>query len=75
MFYENLNKSNSIFYNNFINSLKKLNKKDSYILGKNLSEFENNFANYLGANHCIGVANGLDALTMSLKLLKLPKMP
>jgi len=73
MFYENLNKSNSIFYSNFIKSLKKLNKKDSYILGKNLSEFENNFANYLGANHCIGVANGLDALTMSLKLLKLPK--
>ena len=73
MFYENLNKSNSIFYNSFIKSLKKLNKKDSYILGKNLSEFENNFARYLGANHCIGVANGLDALTMSLKSLELPK--
>jgi len=73
MFYENLNKSNNIFFNNFIKSLKKLNKQGSYILGKNLSKFEFNFAEYLNAGYCVGVGNGLDALTMSLKSLNLPK--
>lgn len=72
MFYENLNKSNKLFYSEFINSLKKINKNGTYILGPNVGKFENNFSKYLGANHCVGVANGLDALTMSLKLLKLP---
>ena len=72
MFYENLNKSNKLFYSEFINSLKKINKKGTYILGPNVGKFENNFSKYLGANHCVGVANALDALTMSLKLLNLP---
>ena len=31
------------------------------------------FARYLGVNHCVGVANGLDALTISLKAIDLPK--
>jgi dTDP-4-amino-4,6-dideoxygalactose transaminase len=72
MFYENLNKSNNIFYSEFIRSLKKINKKGTYILGPNVNKFENNFSKYLGANYCVGVANGLDALTMSLKSLNLP---
>ena len=50
-----------------------LNKKGGYILGKNVIKFEKNFAQYIGAKFSIGVANGLDALTISLKSLKLPK--
>ena len=73
MFYENLNKVNNIFYKDFMKSLNKLNKNGSYILGKNVSKFESNFARYIGAKFSIGVANGLDALTISLKSLKLPK--
>lgn len=38
-----------------------------YILGKECAEFENNFANYCGAKTCLGVANGLDALTLILR--------
>ena len=38
-----------------------------YILGERLKQFEIDFANYCGAKHCIGVANGLDALTILLK--------
>ena len=53
-------------------SLKKLNINGSYILGKNVKKFEENFSNYLGTNYCVGVANGLDALTISLKSLQLP---
>lgn len=41
-----------------------------YILGKELSNFEVEFANYCGVKHCIGVANGLDALTLTLRAWK-----
>lgn len=37
-----------------------------YILGPELEAFENEFAAYCGARHCIGIGNGLDALTLSL---------
>lgn len=35
-----------------------------YILGKAVAEFEQDFATYCGVKHCIGVANGLDALRL-----------
>lgn len=37
------------------------------VLGKELEAFEAEFAAYCGARHCIGVANGLDALFITLK--------
>ncbi len=38
-----------------------------YILGGALEQFETEFANYLGVNHCIGVGNGLEALHLILR--------
>ncbi|MEZ4802152.1 MAG: DegT/DnrJ/EryC1/StrS family aminotransferase [Gelidibacter sp.] len=38
-----------------------------YILGKELKTFETNFSKYCGTQHCIGVANGLDALILIFK--------
>ncbi|MGI9946635.1 DegT/DnrJ/EryC1/StrS family aminotransferase [Vibrio hyugaensis] len=38
-----------------------------YILGAETEKFEQEFASYCGVKHCIGVANGLDALTLTLK--------
>src|SRR5262249_61374295 len=38
-----------------------------YILGGRVSEFEREFAAYLGAKRCIGVANGTDALHLALR--------
>jgi dTDP-4-amino-4,6-dideoxygalactose transaminase len=38
-----------------------------YILGNELDSFESEFAAAIGVNNCIGVANGLDALTLTLK--------
>ena len=38
-----------------------------YILGKQTSGFEQEFAEYLGAKHCVGVANGTDALHLALR--------
>lgn len=36
-----------------------------FILGKEVKAFETNFANYCKMKHCIGVANGLDAITLT----------
>ena len=41
-----------------------------YIMGNELTEFENEFARYCGVNHAIGVANGLDALILVLRAWK-----
>ncbi len=38
-----------------------------YLLGKETEIFEKNYADYIGVNHCIGVANGLDALRIILR--------
>lgn len=40
-----------------------------YIDGKELAAFEAAFAEYCGIRYCIGVGNGLDALTLTLKAL------
>jgi len=41
----------------------------AFILGKHVEEFEQNFAEICGANHCIGVGNGTDALLIALKCM------
>ncbi|MGL1902332.1 MAG: DegT/DnrJ/EryC1/StrS family aminotransferase [Fibrobacterales bacterium] len=41
-----------------------------YLLGNKVKEFEKNFARYCGAKHCIGVANGLDALILIIRAYK-----
>lgn len=38
-----------------------------YLLGNEVKTFEANYAQYIGTKHCIGVANGLDALRLILK--------
>lgn len=38
-----------------------------YILGAEVAAFEEGYAAYCGAKHCVGVANGLDALMLSLR--------
>ncbi len=38
-----------------------------YLMGKELETFEQNYADFCGVAHCIGVANGLDALRLIFK--------
>ncbi len=38
-----------------------------YILGNQVQSFEENFANFCGVKHCIGVGNGLDALRLIIE--------
>lgn len=40
-----------------------------YVLGKEVSSFEEEFAAYTGARYCVGLASGLDALWIAVKIL------
>jgi dTDP-3-amino-3,4,6-trideoxy-alpha-D-glucose transaminase len=40
-----------------------------YILGPEVEAFEREFADFLGVKHCVGVANGTDALTIAMRAL------
>lgn len=40
-----------------------------YILGNEVKAFEQEWAEYIGAKYCVGLASGLDALWMSFRLL------
>src|SRR5919204_3350932 len=40
-----------------------------YILGPEVEAFEEAFSSYLSRRHCVGVANGTDALTIALRAL------
>jgi dTDP-4-amino-4,6-dideoxygalactose transaminase len=54
------------------NEIQKVINTTSFINGPIVKEFENNFANYIGVKHCIGVGNGTDALEMAVQSLNLP---
>lgn len=41
-----------------------------YVLGQEVKAFEQEFAAYCGTNYCVGVANGLDALSLTLRAWK-----
>ena len=41
-----------------------------YLLGNETEAFEQQYAHYIGTKHCIGVANGLDALRLMLRAYK-----
>ena len=40
-----------------------------YVLGNEVKNFEQEFANYTGAKHCVGLASGLDALWIAFRIL------
>lgn len=47
--------------------------KGAFILQKELTDFELNIQKYLGAKHCLGVANATDALEIAWSMLKIKK--
>jgi dTDP-4-amino-4,6-dideoxygalactose transaminase len=48
-------------------SIRKVLDTGWYLLGNEVKAFEKEYAAYLGAKHCVAVANGLDALRLILK--------
>lgn len=45
--------------------------ESNFILGKQVTDFENSFADYIGTKYSIGVSNGTDAIKLAAKSLKL----
>jgi len=58
---------NSKYKNELIEAATKVINSGWYIQGSELKEFEDSFANFCHVKHCIGVANGLDALVLALR--------
>lgn len=71
--YENLHKLNKTFFEEYKQAFSEVLESGWYVLGNKVKEFENQFAEYCSSSHCIGVANGLDALTLSLRAFNFEK--
>ena len=66
--YENLFKSNLPFMDEYKKAFGATLESGWFVLGEQVSSFETEFADYCGVKRCIGVANGLDALHLSLRV-------
>ena len=44
-----------------------------YVLGNEVKGFEREFAEFVGAKHCVGLASGLDALWIAFRILGIGK--
>ena len=70
--YESLSRSNAKFMAELEAAASRVIRKGWYVLGDEVRLFEAEFAEYIGAKYCVGVANGLDALILSIEALDLP---
>lgn len=65
--YLNLQKINNKYRAEILEAMSSVFDSGWYIQGENVSLFEEEFAYYQKIEHCIGVASGLDALTLILR--------
>ena len=68
-----LQSSNQVYESQIIEAVTETITSGWYILGNRLQQFEEDFARYCGTKYCIGVANGLDALSILLKASEFPE--
>lgn len=66
----NLKSTNMQYFNQFEKAFDDVVKSGWYIQGNECQEFEKEFAKYCGTKYAIGVANGLDALTLIFRAYK-----
>src|SRR5664279_1004910 len=71
--YEDLGKVNEPFIPAFTKTFDEVVKSGWFILGSRVKKFETEFADYCGTTYSCGVANGLDALLLSLKACNFEK--
>jgi len=67
----NLTAVNAAYKKEFVTTFEAFQDKGWYILGEEVSRFEEEFAAYCGTKYCVGTANGLDALRMILEGYKI----
>lgn len=63
----NLKAVNDSFEPQLSQSIKRVLDSGWYLQGNEVAGFEKKYSEYIGTKHCIGVANGLDALRLILK--------
>ena len=66
----NLKFLNHKYKDQFIASVRRVIDSGAYMIGKETKAFEDKFATYCNTKYCIGVGNGLDALTVTLQAYK-----
>lgn len=71
--YENLKLVNKPYYDELKQAFADVLESGWYILGSAVKKFETDFAAYHSAKHCIGVANGLEAMVLALKAFNFEK--
>jgi len=71
--YENLKESNRAFAEEYKRAFNNTLESGWYILGDKVKKFETEFAQYCRTKHCVGVANGLDALILALRAFNFEK--
>ena len=57
------------YHDRLSEALDRVARSGRYVLGPEVAAFEQELAAYLGVRHCVGVANGTDALTIALRAL------
>jgi dTDP-3-amino-3,4,6-trideoxy-alpha-D-glucose transaminase len=57
------------YHERLVQTLARVVPTERFILGPEVAAFEEEFARYLGVRHCVGVANGTDAITIALRAL------
>lgn len=62
-----LKKINAQYQNELKDACSRVIDSGWYVLGHEVAEFEKEFATYCETEHCLGVANGLDALVLILR--------
>ena len=70
--YENLSGLNKPFAEVYEKQFSEMLAKGWFVLGEQVASFEAEFAQYLGSNYFLGVASGLDALEMPIKIREYP---
>ena len=63
-----LKKINSIYREELISAFTEVIDSGWYIQGECVKKFEKQFSAYCGVDYCIGVASGLDALSLALRV-------
>ena len=68
-----IKKSDKKIETKIIKSIKQVIKKNNFILGKEVFDFENKFKKYCNSKYAISCSNGTDAITLALISLNLKK--
>ena len=65
----NLKRQHDIFQEEYNSKAIEVLNSGWYVLGKEVESFENEYADYIGTKHCIGVASGMDALQIAFRII------